>query len=106
MEVDLTSKDPDNLLKEVEELTNANSLKPKEVTTDNDDGVFNWSSNKLADKSKDIDMGCSEDDLEDILASSTKSVSNKDGVGFAGKVVMGGTKFRKVLELPVVMTWS
>ena len=84
-------------------MTNTNSFKHKGVTTDNDDGILNGSLKKLANKSKDIDMGYSEDDLEDILASSTKSVSNKDGVGFGGKVVMGGLKFQKALELPVAM---
>ena len=108
---DLTGKDSDDLLKnddlaemgltgeefgdlsqEVEELTNASLLKHKEVTTDNDDRMLNGSSNKLADKSKDIDMSSLEDGPEDILASSTKPGLNRDGVRFADKVVMGGAK--------------
>ena len=85
--VDLTGKDPNDLSKEIEELTDANSLKPKEVTTDDDDGVLNGSSNKLADKLKDIDMGWAKI----VPASSTKPVSNQDGVEVANDGVLNGS---------------
>ena len=52
-------------------LTNANSLKPKEGSKYDNDGVSNGSSN------------------EDVPALSTKLVLNKGGVRFAGKVEMG-----------------
>ena len=46
--------------------------------------MFNGSSNKLANKSKDIDTGGFGPEV--IPVSAIKPVSNKDGVGFAGKI--------------------
>ena len=86
--VDLTSDDPCKLSNEdeVDVSTNANSLKPKEGITNDDDGASNGASNKADDSSKDADMGVVG--LEDVPASTTQPVSNKGGVGSTGNVKM------------------
>ena len=82
--MDLTGEDPD--------VVQDSSVKPilnQDGVGLADDGVLNGPSNKLANKSTDIDMGGVG--LEVVLALFTKPVLNQDGVGFADERVLNGS---------------